>query len=413
MKLVKKILASAMTVAVAAGSFAALPAGAASGGVENNAVLRVWVPKSELKLTKTLCNSFVNKYKSKNISVKVSAKDVYEASIYLFSDANEAADVMSVASDQITYLVNSGAISPIAKTYASKAKKANSKASVKAFTVNKTLYAHPKSIMGYCLVYDKKVVSAKKAKSLESVLEACKKKGKSFIMDVENGYYSSMFLFTGGLKLNGLKSDGVTQKFTKYNKKTVVNTLKAFSKLFHKYSSVFKKMDVYSIASQFASGKCGAGIDGIWNYSANKAHLGKRFGAAKLPTIKVGSSKKQICSLLGYDCNVVNTGSDYPQAAQALAAYLSDKNAQKKLVASLKIAPTNKSLAKSKAVKKNPMLKALTDQQKCSVAQISITNTFWEPVGALGSKIVSKKTNPNTYNFTKLLNNTIKRIKYY
>ena len=72
----------------------------------------------------------------------------------------------------------------------------------------------------YILVYDKTVVSAEQAKTLEGTLEACKAANKKFIMDAGNGYYSCMFMFTGGLKINGLSPEGV-QQFTDYDEDTV------------------------------------------------------------------------------------------------------------------------------------------------------------------------------------------------
>lgn len=411
MKKIKTSIALLLTILFTLSAFAAAPTSVSAKGIEKKAKLKLWVPDREVKTAKKLAKSFVKKYKSKKISVKVSAKSEADAGTYLLSDNSSAADVASIANDQLNNLVNAKVISPIKSPKS--IKKSMLKSSVSASTLNKKLYAIPRSLNGYCLVYDKSVVSKNQAKTLEGVLQACQSKNKKFIMDAGNGYYSCIFLFTGGLRLKGLKSD-FTQKFNKYDINTLTKTLKAFSVLFHKYSSVFRSLAVSNIPADFTStstreSTCGAGIDGRWDYEACKAALGKNFGAAKLPTINVNGKNKQIVSMLGYTGYVVNKASKYPKAAQALAKYISTKSAQKKR-ASKNIVPTNKKLLKSSYISKKPMMKALYKQSKYSVAQTSISPRFWDPFGNLGNKITAKNINPDKYDYKKLIEKTIDNI---
>ncbi len=411
MKKIKTSIALLLTILFTLSAFAAAPTSVSAKGIEKKAKLKLWVPDREVKTAKKLAKSFVKKYKSKKISVKVSAESEADAGTYLLSDNSSAADVASIASDQLNNFVNAKVISPIKSPKS--IKKNMLKSLVSASTFNKKLYAIPRSLNGYCLVYDKTVVSEKQAKTLEGVLQACQSKNKKFIMDAGNGYYSCIFLFTGGLRLKGLKSDGFTQKFNKYDINTLTKTLKAFSVLFHKYSNVFRSLAVSNIPAGFTStstrkSTCGAGIDGIWDYEACKAALGKNFGAAKLPTINVNGKNKQIVSMLGYTGYVVNKASKYPKAAQALAKYISTKSAQKKR-ASKNIVPTNKKLLKSSYISKKPMMKALYKQSKYSVPLVSI-GMIWDPFGNLGNKITAKNINPDKYDYKKLIEKTIDNI---
>lgn len=407
--MLKKSVSLFVSLLMIVGVFSLTAATASAKGIEKKAKLKLYVPDAEVSYAKKIAKSFIKKYKKKKIKIKIKAQSEPDAGTMLLADGESAADVAAVSSDQILNLVRAKVISPVKKSSA--IKKSELKNSVSAFTVKKKLYASPRSCQSYCLVYDKSVVSEENSKTLEGVLEACKENEKKFIMDAENGYYSCIFLFTGGLRLTGLEKDGYTQKFNKYDADTVAETMKAFSILFHKYKGVFDNKSVSWIPSGFTQtsnrkSTCAAGIDGIWDYAACKAALGEKFGAAKLPTINVNGKDRQMVNMFNYTGYVVNKYTKYPKASQALMKYLGKKSSQKKRISY--IMPTNKALLNSKHLK-NPMMKALYQQEKYSVAQAS-TGTIWDPFGNLGSKLVSKKTNPETYDFKKLLKNTINTV---
>lgn len=122
----------------------------------------------------------------------------------MLNDATTAADVFSIPSDQLNKLVDAGVISQVA--FKDAVTEANSEETVKAATLNDTLYAYPETNdNGYYLVYDKSVVSDEQAQTLEGILEACKKAGKKFIMNAGDGFYACTFAFTAGVKIDGLE----------------------------------------------------------------------------------------------------------------------------------------------------------------------------------------------------------------
>ena len=183
----------------------------------------------------------------------------------------------------------------------------NSPETITAGTLDGKLYAYPETNdNGYYLVYDKTVVPEDKVGKLEDVLAACKAAGKKFIFDCGNGFYSCTFAFTAGVKIDGLEEDGVTQKFVQYDEAEAVKTLQAFSKLIKEYKGTFTSLDVAQIASGFSTGTLGAGVDGSWNTTADQDALKDKFGAAKLPTVTVDGTEKQLVSLFGYKYIGVN-----------------------------------------------------------------------------------------------------------
>lgn len=389
-------------------------------GKEKNAKLKVWGPDAYTKLLKQQCDNFKKKYSKYVSKIDVVVQAEADAGTQMLSDPEAGADVFGFANDQLNNLVNAGVIAQIAPKYAADIKATNLKEAVDACTLanpktkKDTLYAMPETGNGYFLAYDKSVVSDKDAATFEGILEACKKSGKNFIMDAGNGYYSCMFLFTGGLRLEGLKADQKTQIFNKYDEKKVVASMKAFSKLMHKYKGTFKSLNVSNIPSGFTSSKtrkstCGAGIDGNWDTAAIKDALGKNFGASKLPTINIDGKDQQIYSMYGYKSVAINGASKFPRTSQVLAYYLASENCQNERCEKLGWSPTNKASVDTDAVKKDVAITALLDQSKYSVAQVNI-GKIWDPFGNLGNKLCADSTNPDSYDFNQLFKKTIENV---
>ena len=360
--------------------------------IEDGAKLLVWSADKAVDLTKKLCEDFKAAHADKNIEIEVQVQGEDAAATQLLKDPDAAADVFSFASDQLSRLLKADSLAPVFSAEDVIAR--NSEDSVTVATVDGELMAFPETCdNGYCLIYDKSVVSDEQAKTLEGVLEACKAAGVKFVIDAGNGFYSCMFPFTGGLKIDGIKDD--VQQFNDYNEDEVVATLKAFSDLFHKYSDIFMSSEDSRINAGFQETPhtVGAGIDGPWNVTADLAALGDNFGAAKLPTINVNGEDKQIISLHGFKYIGVNAVSKYPYAAQALADFLTNKDSQVERAKAVAWAPSNEEALKDPAVTENAALSAIFEQKQYSVLQSGIAETFWTPMGALGNYLWQESAN--------------------
>ena len=382
-------------------------------GEEDNIKLKVWAPDATVSLVKAQIEDFKALYPEKTFDIEVVAQGENDAATQILNDASVAADVFSFPSDQLNKLVDAGVISPVAKGFVDAVTSANSEDTVKAGTSNDTLYAYPETNdNGYYLVYDNTVVTEEDAKTLEGVLAACKKAGKKFIMDAGNGFYACTFAYTAGVKTDGFEDDGMTQKFTEYDEDAAVETLQAFARLIKEYKGTFQALDVSSISSGFSLGTCGAGVDGSWDTASNQKALGDKFGAAKLPTIKVGDEDKQLISMFGYKYIGVNGSSSYPAAAQILAYYLSSEECQLERAEELGWGPSNKNVQGNSVVTESAVLTALAEQAQNSCVQVNIASTFWEPMGNLGNKLIAEDWDPEDADATKkLLNDTITNVR--
>lgn len=382
-------------------------------GEEDNIKLKVWAPDATVSLVKAQIEDFKALYPEKTFDIEVVAQGENDAATQILNDASVAADVFSFPSDQLNKLVDAGVISPVAKGFVDAVTSANSEDTIKAGTSNDTLYAYPETNdNGYYLVYDNTVVTEEDAKTLEGVLAACKKAGKKFIMDAGNGFYACTFAYTAGVKTDGFEDDGMTQKFTEYDEDAAVETLQAFARLIKEYKGTFQALDVSNISSGFSSGTCGAGVDGSWDTASNQEALGDKFGAAKLPTIKVGDEDKQLISMFGYKYIGVNGSSSYPAAAQILAYYLSSEECQLERAEELGWGPSNKNVQGNSVVTESAVLTALAEQAQNSCVQVNIASTFWDPMGNLGNKLIAEDWDPEDADATKkLLNDTITNVR--
>ena len=382
-------------------------------GEEDNIKLKVWAPDATVSLVKAQIEDFKALYPEKTFDIEVVAQGENDAATQILNDASVAADVFSFPSDQLNKLVDAGVISPVAKGFVDAVTSANSEDTIKAGTSNDTLYAYPETNdNGYYLVYDNTVVTEEDAKTLEGVLAACKKAGKKFIMDAGNGFYACTFAYTAGVKTDGFEDDGMTQKFTEYDEDAAVETLQAFARLIKEYKGTFQSLDVSNISSGFSSGTCGAGVDGAWDTASNQKALGDKFGAAKLPTIKVGDEDKQLVSMFGYKYIGVNGSSKYPASAQILAYYLSSEECQLERAEELGWGPSNKNVQGNSVVTESAVLTALAEQAQNACVQVNIASTFWDPMGNLGNKLIAEDWDPEDADATKkLLNDTITNVR--
>ena len=381
-------------------------------GDEDNISLKVWAPSQALELVKKQVEDFKAAYPTKTFTnIEVSAMAEAESGTQVLNDASAAADVFGFASDHLNKLVDAKVLSEVA--FVNTVSEMNAPETVEAGKIKGTLYAYPETNdNGYYLVYDKTVVSDEQAGKLEDVLAACKEAGKKFIFNCGNGFYGCTFAFTAGVKIDGLEEDGVTQKFTDYDEAEAVKTLQAFSKLMHEYKGTFTSLDNAQVASGFSTGTLGAGVDGSWNTNADQDALKDNFGAAKLPTINVDGTDKQLISLFGYKYIGVNAASQFPAAAQVLAYYLAGETCQQQRAEKLGWGPSNKNVQGMDVVTKSAVQQAIKQQSENACVQVNIAPTFLDPMGNLGNKLVADDTDPDdAAYFSKLLKDTVANVR--
>ena len=381
---------------------------------ENGTIkLKVWGPDAAQESLREQCDEFCQTMKEyAAIKIDVIPQGEADPASQLLTDPTVSADVFGFACDSIDKLVSAGALMEVTGMDKDFVVENNVEGSVHAATVNGKIFAFPETgDNSYCLVYDKSVVSDEQAKTLEGVLEACKAQNKKFVMDARDGYYACMFLFTGGVTIDGFEDNGFTQKFSAYNMKTATNTIMAFRDLFSKYEDIFVNGEVTKVVDGFKSGTVGAGIDGSWNFSYAKETLGTNAGFAVLPTINVDGTPTQIVNMFGYKLIGVNSSSKYPNTSIELAKFLTSEECQKDRAIDLNWGPSNKKVAESTLIKSDAALSSILAQSKNSVPQVSVSQNFWQPVATLGNIVVDFDNEFTEKDCQELIRQTIANVR--
>jgi len=364
--------------------------------------LTIWAPKAAQDVFKAEAAKFAEMFKDYfNANITVAAQEEGDVKGQVINDPKKAADVFSFPSDQLQELVDAEAITDV--IFTDEVTAINTATSVSAATVNGKVYAYPETgDNSYFLAYDKRFVTEEDAKSLESLLAACKAAGKEFTFNSGNGYFTCLYLYTGGIQTLGLMDDGVTQKFNDYDITEATNTVMAFANLFKEYKGTFRSADTTAFADgvKVDPTTVAAGVIGSWDVASVKQVLGDNVGFAILPTINVNGTDKQIINMFGYKYLGVNNYSQFPYAAQLLAYYLSGEECQIDRAQQLEWGPSNINAQNLDVIKNNPSMVAILAQAEYSMPQVGISSTFWSPLEGFG-KYVAEPSNSFSFDEVK------------
>ncbi len=305
------------------------------------------------------------------------------------ADVATAPDMYCFAQDQLARLVQAAALAPLGKSAADKVKAENDSGSVAASSIGNTIYAYPlTSDNGYLMYYDKSIISDSDADDMTKIISACEKAGKKFRFSLENGWYTASFFFGAGCRSAWtVADDGKT--FTAvdddFNSDKGVIAMRGMREL--ATSSCYdNNADIFTDA--------GVVITGIWNADAASKHFGGNLGATDLPSFTVDGKSYHLGSFSGNKLLGVKPQSDNKRAAvlSLLAQYLTGEECQNQRFETFQWGPSNLKAQSSEAVRSNPTLMALAEQNKYSVPQGQIHGSWWDISKVLGAEAKTAKT---------------------
>lgn len=286
----------------------------------------------------------------------------------------------------------------------------NSESAVLTTTIDGKMYAYPISVdNGYFLYYDKRELKENEIGSFESILNICETKGKQFLLDLDNGYYSAgIFLSpevlgtSDGISYH-TEADGTVVYDMKWDGEIGAAAARDFSALVAPYAakdrSIFIEGDNTAIANQAKAGKLISCISGTWVYEELKADWGEEnVGTAKLPTFNVtfkGDSEPTACqmaSFVGSKVYCVNAFAKAEEQALAhkVAQILTTKEAQLVRYEKRSSTPSNKEAALDPRFTEHitPAVAGLQAQEPYGAAQTLVEGLYWTPGEAIGRTIM-------------------------
>ena len=390
MKLTKKFVVPALAAAVAVSS-------AMGAAAEETISLTLWGAEEDQTLLADLVSKFEETYADFSFDIQIGVESESTAKDTVLTDMEAAADVYAFASDQIYDLVNAGALAnldeydeafqAVAGKSLADVKAANSEGSVKAATVNDSLYAFPMAGDNtYFLYYDSSIVSAEDAQSWDTLLAAAEAGGKKVGMTLASGWYNTGFFYGAGFTTD-LNDDGTTSmdwNGTSASGYTGVQVTQSMLNIAG--NPAFQAIADGDISNQIAAGGLCAVISGTWDAQAAQDAFGEGYAATKLPTFTCGEDQVQMGSAFGYKFIGVNAYAENIGWAAVLAEFLTNEEAQVARFDARQIGPTNLVAAEADSVKANISVSAAVEQSAYGVLQ-RVGGKYWDPTATYGEMI--------------------------
>lgn len=189
-----------------------------------------------------------------------------------------------------------------------------------------------------------------------------------------NNYNTAPFYFANGVKLFGDK--GLDVNGSTFNSPEALAVAKYISTL---KSRGLKNINDSDVVKLLKDGSVVAQATGSWKAQEYKKALGDNYAVAKLPTINIDGTDKQIVSFAGYTLYLVNAHTKYPQASMQLAEYLTNEENQIKAFKDRGVVPANLKAQSDSSVTSDETVAAQLEQAKTSIPMPSLTQmtNFW------------------------------------
>ena len=359
-------------------------------GVHNVVEITIWVSTipGVAEFIKQQIEDFKALHPEYQFTFKIQTVGEGDAPIEVLRDVSTAPDMYCFAQDQISRLVQGGALAPLSSDHSTFVSNNNDLGSVNAATVGDQIYAYPMtSDNGYYLYYDSRVISDEEAKTLEGIIAACQRRGKTFGFNLDNGFYAAGFFFSqhvgGGDPLctsewmYSADASMIIGLNDSFNSANGLIAMKAMQKLAN--SGVW-----VNSADRFQG--TAAIVSGIWNANAAEFEYGDYAKATKLPTFTIDGNTYQMGSFSGCKLLGVKPQKDEEKAkiCAELALYLTSAEAQIERYYEFMWGPSNLEAQANRDVKENMHISALLEQNQYSQPLGMIPNDWWNEMTRLG-----------------------------
>lgn len=366
----------------------------AGGSTDNSALagtydITLWVSEAEgvAELTQKQIQRFCEENPGIVINATVEGISESDSASNMITDVESGADILCFAQDQLTRLVEAGALNKLGEKTAATVRELNTEVAVKAASVGNELYCYPLTAdNGYFMFYDKSVVKEEHLGSLEDIIADCEAAGRMFSMECEtSAWYTASFFFATGCTSDWTTdtSGSFTSVNDTFNSPEGLIAMKGMEKLVK--SSCFLSS---SNAADFAAATPSAVVVcGTWGVTAAKEALGDNYGVAELPSFTVDGQTYHMGSYSGCKLMGVKPQADATKGAvlQQLALYLTNAECSLERYESQGWGPANKEAIENEAVKADEALLAFNAQAPYSVSQGNIHGSWWDIAKLLGT----------------------------
>jgi arabinogalactan oligomer/maltooligosaccharide transport system substrate-binding protein len=350
--------------------------------------ITVWVSESEgvTDLTQQQIDAFEEANPGIVINATVEGVTESNSASNMITDVESGADLFCFAQDQLSRLVEAGALTKLGSAASATVTEQNDATSLKAASVGNDIYCYPlTSDNGYFMYYDKSVVQESSLGDLAAIVADCEAAGRTVCMETDtSAWYVAAFFFATGCHSDWtMAQDGsFTSVDDDFDSEAGLIALKGMQQL------VTSPMYVSSSdAAQFAAAvPAGVVVSGTWGSSAAKEALGDNYAVAELPSFTVDGQTYHLGSYSGCKLMGVKPQDDAVRTAvlQKLALYLTSEECQLQRYELVGWGPSNLNAQQSDEVKADPALTALAAQNVYATPQGQIHGSWWDIAKLLG-----------------------------
>lgn len=359
--------------------------------------LKVWAPENQIQpgTMDAMCKSFQALHPEWKITFTVEAQGEDTAKDEILKDVTAAGDVFFFANDQLTALVNAGAIARLGGSTEEMVKSTMAEAVVDTVSVDDAIYAIPFTHNTFFMYYDKSLLTADDIKSVETIMaKATPENVYNFCFDAAGGWKLGAWYYGAGLTVYG-DSQKDFAAGCNWNNPTGVAVTNYLIDLINNKKCAYN--DDVSLSELAADHRIGAWFDGSWNYQMYKDALGDDLGMAVIPTFNPDGNVYQLKGFYGSKAIGVNAQAANPEVAVAFAAYLGSEEMQLQRFKETGQVPTNINAGNSAEVQADEIAKVIVaEANNASVMQPTAAEfgeRYWTNAGAIATEIRSGALN--------------------
>lgn len=350
--------------------------------------LKVWVPETELELTKGFCEEFDENHPEYEIEFTYEAVENADSITQLKNDPEVAADVFVYPTGGVPEMIEAGLIYPITVNEDT-VKSSYGENAIASCSADGILYGIPQTPNAFFMYYNKSLYTEDEVKSLETMMAKDLGDGvKNFSCSINDSWYIESFFYANGGTLYG--ADGTDPTDCSWNDEKGYAVGEYLIDLVNNDKYVENIDDVAT--AMFKAGELGAMCSGTWISDDLKEAIGDDLGATVLPTINIDGKDCQLSNFADFKAYGVKSSTQYPKAAQELAEWLGGEECQLARFKEINMTPTATALLSNEDVQANVAAYALIDMTgNYSTPQPTTSQIaqYWDPVAAFGMGVVN------------------------
>jgi len=385
----------------------------ANNNATNIGAITVWCAEAAVELTKTQLDAYLAKNTDVKFTYTVSAVGEGDAATQMISDVEAGADIFCFAQDQLSRLVEAGALAKPGDTVKQMLVEANDSASIKAGTVGEELFAYPlTSDNGYFMYYDKSVVAEEHLDDLAAIIADVEAASRTINFELTSGWYNASFFFAVGCSSKWATNEKGAYVYAtdNYNSDNGLIALKGMQQLAQ--STAYVSGSQASAFNAADGVKAAVVVSGTWDANAAATALGENLGVTDLPSFTVDGKTYHLGSFSGNKLMGVKPQTNGTRALvlSSIAQYLTGEECQAQRFEALGWGPSNKTAQASDAVKENAALSALALQSAYAQPQGQYPNAWWDISKVLGTVAQNAESDADLREGLKTYEDAVKEI---